>query len=137
MPPPGVAVSGSVLGLQLVLSVGASFVGAWVALAMTFFAYGWWGIPIWFWLLLNSSTGWRALQAGIGTFGVRNNGEGALAMAVFTNLLLALQLLWRKPDYSPWWGVLCPVAYMLLTMILMGIYAFLLNIVNPDGKRSI
>ena len=136
MPPPGVAVSGSVLGLQLVLSVGASFVGAWVALAMTFSAYGWWGIPIWFWLLLNSSNGWRALQAGIGAFGVRNNGEGALGLAVFTNLLLALQLLWRRPDYSPWWGVLCPVAYTGLTMILMGIYAFLLNIVNPDGKLS-
>ncbi len=137
MPASSFAVLGSILGLQLVLSVGASFVGAWVALAMVFFSYGWWGLPIGCWLLINANTGWRALQSGVGTFGVRTNGEGALALAVFTNLLLALQLLWRKPDYSAWWGALCPVAYLLLTMILMGIYAFLLAFVNPEGKRAI
>jgi len=129
--------AGAVLGMQLVLTVvGAIATAAW-ALVGSFYGVGWWGVPLAVYSLLNTSYAWRALAAGIGDRGVRSTAEGAMALTAFTNLIVAVHLVWRPPAYSPWWGLLVPFAFLLQSMALQLVYAVVLGATGlVDGARG-
>lgn len=125
----------AILGMQLVLSVGVSFISSIVMLFLIFFGWGGWGLALAVWFALNASTGWGALKNGIGAVGVRNNAEGALAMCIFTWTVLGILLAIDPPKYSSLWALLMPL--MLIPQIaIQFFYQKLLDFVYPDMKKA-
>ena len=126
----------ALLSIQLLISVGASFLGIFAAIAGIFLSLGGWGAAIALWFLLNANTGWKALKKGVGVFGVSHNGEGAIALAVFTNFIIGAGLSMGAPRYSSWWGLLTPFVFLLTTLVLQIIYELCLNLINSKSKRN-
>lgn len=125
----------ALLGMALLLSVGASFLGIFAAIAGTFLSLGGWGFAISLWFLLNANTGWKALKNGIGALGITHNVEGAIALAVFTNAIVGVGLCIEPPRYSSWWGLLTPFVFLFTTLVLQVTYEPCLNLINSKSKR--
>jgi hypothetical protein len=125
----------AILGLQLTLATGLSFIGGFMALGYGIFAGTGWGFVVSVWLFLNAHIGWRALGMGIGVVGVRHNGEGAISLAVLTNLGIGVSMILAPPKYSSLWGLLTPLAILIVTITLQVLYEWFLNLVNAQSKR--
>lgn len=128
---------GSIAGLVLGVTTFVAGVGVLGALVAAFFSVGAWGVVVAVWFGLTAISGWRIMQMLMRTGNAveaLNNSLIAVTMTLTVFLFAGITVLLDPPTLSAWWGLLTPVAYIALTILLPLPLGLLLDLVNKSGR---
>lgn len=109
------------LGLVLWACVGLSGIAVVAALIMSFTAeIGGWGFALALWFVLTTITGFKFMKMAM-----RDVERGFLAgvLVTLTLVIVGVRLLFNPPSYSAWWGLLTPIAFIIVSSLLAVFYS--------------
>lgn len=128
----------SIAGLLLGIATLIAGIGAIGSVIATYYIGGW-GLVIAVWLFLTAAHGWKSMKMIINTDEVRTgllNPSVANTIVVMTFTSVGIQLAFDPPNYSAWWGLATPVAFLVLFFLLFALCEAILNILTPSGRRK-